>query len=197
MLGGPRRCNRTIIVTWHSVPVDVNVMWTFTLKGYGRKSRDMAWIPVTKTHQTTSYSCESVLSHLQKRGIPALEDVLVTGGRNERQYQVEFMDNRRGQVDKCMVGKREKPLSPLPVLNTELLPFKKNTLQKQCISLQTGLYPVRPVLQRHTELQIARLAIHGIPKFVCVQTCCPYLVWETVSCCATQKWSELEISQCA
>lgn len=71
--------------------------------------------------------------------------------------------------------KREKPVSPLPVLNTELSPLKK-ILQKQCISLQTGLYPVRLVLQRHTELQIARLAIHGIPKFVCVQTCCPYLV---------------------
>lgn len=30
---------------------------------------------------------------------------MVTSGMNLHQYQVEFMDNIMGQVDKCMVGK--------------------------------------------------------------------------------------------
>ncbi len=48
-------------------------------------------------------------------------------------------------------------------------------------------------------MQIAGLAIPGIPKFLHVPTSCPYLVWETEGDLrrCTEKWSELEVNQCA
>ena len=48
-------------------------------------------------------------------------------------------------------------------------------------------------------MQIAGLAIPGIPKFLHVLTSCPYLVWETERHWQryTEEWSELEVNQCA